>query len=83
VDALGARGVNPLRELTKRQMQVARAIAIDCLNSKAAAIELGITYRTVETHRMRILLKCGLSGGGRYNAIAQLARMMALAERGT
>lgn len=58
--------------LTHREMQVAKLVAVECLTSKAAAIWLGIGFRTVETYRTRIMFKLGVTG------IAALARYMAM-----
>lgn len=46
--------------ITRREFEVARAIAVDALTAKEAARRLGITERTVETHRTTILRKLGL-----------------------
>jgi two-component system response regulator FixJ len=57
-------------ELTPRERDIARRIG-DGQANKVAAAELGISVRTVELHRARILAKMGV------RAVAQLARMLA------
>jgi DNA-binding NarL/FixJ family response regulator len=52
---------------------VARLLAVECLTAKGVANRLGITARTVETHRTNIFKRLDIMGG-----IAELARMMAI-----
>jgi DNA-binding CsgD family transcriptional regulator len=59
--------------LTRRQAEVARLLAVECLTAKAIGRRLGITTRTVETHRTNIFNKLDITRG-----IAQFARMMAI-----
>lgn len=56
-------------ELTVRERQVARCIA-DGKANKVVAAELGISVRTAELHRARILQKMGV------RSLAQLVRML-------
>jgi len=58
-------------ELTPREREVARRIA-DGQANKVVASELGISVRTVELHRARILQKMGV------RSIAQLAKIMVM-----
>ncbi|MEM7728566.1 MAG: response regulator [Pseudomonadota bacterium] len=51
---------DPLAALTPREREVALAIA-DGKPNKIVAHELGISIRTVETHRARLMSKLGLS----------------------
>jgi DNA-binding NarL/FixJ family response regulator len=44
---------------TPREVEIIRLLALGKLNKQIAA-ELGITIRTVETHRAKIMLKLGL-----------------------
>jgi FixJ family two-component response regulator len=60
-----------LEHLSPREREVAEQIAVKCLTSKEAAAVLGISFRTVEVHRARILEKMGARN------IAQLARKLA------
>ena len=64
--------------LTPREAEVAYAIGVLCLNTKAAGLRLGLSPRTVETHRKAIFGKFGLAGGAQWNVTAQLARILAL-----
>ncbi len=56
-------------DLTEREREVAQRIA-DGQANKVVAIELGISERTVELHRARILQKMGV------RSLAQLVRMI-------
>lgn len=49
-----------LANLTEREREV-MMLAIDGLTSKEIALRLNISYRTVETHRTRLILKTGAS----------------------
>ncbi|MGB6229445.1 MAG: response regulator [Litorimonas sp.] len=51
---------DPLEALTPREREVALAVA-DGKPNKIVAHELGISIRTVETHRARLMSKLGLS----------------------
>lgn len=50
---------NPKAQLTPREVQIVGLLAAGQSNKEIAAL-LGITVRTVETHRARIMLKLGL-----------------------
>ncbi|MGQ0587169.1 MAG: response regulator transcription factor [Gammaproteobacteria bacterium] len=58
------------KELTPRERDIARRIGDGAAN-KVVAAELGISIRTVELHRARILQKMGV------RSVAQLAQMLA------
>jgi DNA-binding NarL/FixJ family response regulator len=49
----------PTGALTAREVEIVRLLAKGKVNKEIAAM-LGITVRTVETHRARIMLKLGL-----------------------
>ena len=66
--------MNPLFRLTEREQEVARLIAVECLTSKEAARSLGISFRTVETHRAEIFRRLNVRN------VAALARFIALAD---
>ncbi|MBI3191209.1 MAG: response regulator transcription factor [Pedosphaera parvula] len=51
----------PLSNLTQTQCEVLKLLARG-LTSKEMAVELGISFRTVENHRFRIAEKLGLKG---------------------
>lgn len=57
--------------LTKREHQVLMA-ALDGLDSAQTSQRLGISLRTVETHRTHIVAKCGVSN------MCDLFRILAL-----
>ena len=57
----GGRDVPPGEPLTPREREVLRCIARG-LSNKAAAAELEISVRTVETHRDNLMQKLGLRG---------------------
>jgi|ERR1700674_274656 len=50
---------HPRAQPTPRELEIIRLLAVGKPNKKIAA-ELGITLRTVETHRAKIMLKLGL-----------------------
>jgi DNA-binding NarL/FixJ family response regulator len=54
------RGIEPISELTSRELDVVRLVAADEPNKQIAA-ELGISERTARTHVFRILRKLHLS----------------------
>jgi FixJ family two-component response regulator len=60
-----------LEHLTSRESEVMKLV-IAGLTSKEIAIRLNISYRTVETHRTRLILKTGTS------SMLELARIVAL-----
>jgi DNA-binding NarL/FixJ family response regulator len=60
--------------LTAREAEVARLMAVECLTSKEIGRRLGLSFRTVECHRWRVLEKCGC------RTTVALARSMALRE---
>lgn len=60
---------NALSVLTPRELQVARALA-DGKANKIVAHELGVSVRTVETHRARLQSKLGIK------SLAELVRLM-------
>jgi FixJ family two-component response regulator len=60
-----------LESLTSREREVMK-LAIEGLTSKEIALRLSISYRTVETHRTRLILKTGTS------SMLELARIVAL-----
>ena len=60
-----------LESLTSREREVMK-LAVAGLTSKEIALRLGISYRTVETHRTRLILKTGTS------SMLELARIFAL-----
>ena len=66
------------RNLTDREIEVALLVAVECLSTKVAARRLGLSFRTIEVHRCRILAKLKLPGNQQWNATARLARMIAL-----
>ena len=70
--------MNWRRNLTAREIEVALLIAVECLTTKAAARHLGLSFRTIEVHRYRILAKLELPGNQQWNPTAQLVRMVAL-----
>lgn len=51
----------PSRELTRREQDIVRLVARG-RSSKQIAIELGLSYRTVEAHRSRIFVRLGVKG---------------------
>lgn len=57
--SLAAARENSQEEPTPRELEIIRLLAEGHANKKIAA-DLGITIRTVETHRARIMLKLGL-----------------------
>ena len=52
-------GASPLSRLSNREMEVLRRIA-DGLGSKEIAAELGLSHRTIETHRANLMRKLGV-----------------------
>jgi len=60
--------------LTAREAEVAQLMAVDCLSSKLIARRLGLSYRTVECYRQRVLWKMGV------HSTPELARLLALRE---
>jgi DNA-binding CsgD family transcriptional regulator len=60
--------------LTVREAEVCRLMAVDCLSSKLIARRLGLSFRTVECYRQRVLWKTGV------RSTAALARLLALRE---
>ena len=70
--------MNWRRNLTAREIEIALLIAVECLTTKAAARRLGLSFRTIETHRYQILIKLDLPGNQQWNPTAQLVRMVAL-----
>ncbi len=50
---------DPLHKLTRRELQVLRLIA-EGKNTQGIALQLGISPKTVETHRSRLMDKLGL-----------------------
>lgn len=61
--------VDPLRDLTPREREVAQHLA-DGKPNKVVAHELGMSVRTVETHRARIKSKLGIT------SLAELVRIV-------
>ena len=55
------------KPLSEREIQVLRGI-VEGKNNKAVAVDLGITERTVEGHRARLMLKLQL------NNVSELVR---------
>ncbi|MGB3455263.1 MAG: response regulator [Litorimonas sp.] len=60
---------DPLQVLTPREREVAEALSHGLAN-KAVAHELGLSVRTVETHRARLMSKLGIK------SVADLVRLM-------
>jgi len=60
---------SPLSQLSNRELEVLRRIA-DGLGSKEIAAELGVSPRTVETHRANLMRKLGVSKASRLVRIA-------------
>ena len=58
-------------KLSPREREIVQLVAIECRTSKEAGRLLGISFRTVETHRTHIYNKIGVRN------IAQLVRHMA------
>jgi two-component system, LuxR family, response regulator FixJ len=71
-DALEAEGV--LSRLTPRQAEIVDLIA-EGLTSKEIAVRLGMSFRTVDTHRARVMEKL------QVNSLAELLRLRLAAER--
>ena len=63
------------KELTPREREIAARIADGAANKKVAA-DLGISVRTAELHRARILQKMGV------RSVAQLVRMLVALKAG-
>jgi DNA-binding CsgD family transcriptional regulator len=63
-------------DLTRREEEVMRLVAVHCLTSKEAAQVLGISFRTVEIHRARVLEKM------KVRNVAELARQLATSPLG-
>ena len=55
------------KPLSEREIQVLRGV-VEGKNNKAVAVDLGITERTVEGHRARLMLKLQL------NNVSELVR---------
>ena len=49
-----------LRKLTKRELDILRSLELN-KNNEAAADELNLSIRTIETYRTRIMKKCGVT----------------------
>jgi len=62
-----------LHQLTQRELEVFREIGVG-LSSKTIAEKLGVSVRTVETHRHRISRKLGISGAALVNKATLLAQ---------
>jgi DNA-binding CsgD family transcriptional regulator len=58
-------------KLSPREQEIAQLVAIERHTSKEAARKLGISFRTVETHRMHIYNELGV------RTIAELASRLA------
>ena len=52
---------NPFEDLTPRELEVARALALGAKNSQIAE-NMKISVKTVDTHRSHILGKLGIHG---------------------
>jgi two-component system, LuxR family, response regulator FixJ len=63
-----------LEKLSPREREVVQLVAVECRSSKDAARVLGISFRTVESHRTNIYNKTGARN------IADLARQVAGAQ---
>jgi len=46
--------------LTPREIEVMHFVAVECLTSKQTARRMGLSYRTIQSHRASILGKTGL-----------------------
>lgn len=62
-----------LHQLTQRELEVFREIGVG-LSSKTIAEKLGVSVRTVETHRHRLSRKLGISGAALVNKATLLAQ---------
>lgn len=62
-----------LAELTPRENEVMRKVVAGCAN-KVVAADLGVSQRTVELHRARVMKKMGV------RSLAELVRLVARAE---
>ena len=60
-----------LAELTEREREVMRLV-VDGMTNKAAAAELGISEKTVEVHRARVMRK---TGARTFSALVRLGTM--------
>lgn len=65
--------ISRLERLTPREREVLRLL-MDGVESKAAALELGISRKTVDVHRMHILTKMGAG------SIVELVRLFSTAD---
>ena len=61
-----------LAELTEREREVMRLV-VDGMTNKAAAAELGISEKTVEVHRARVMRK---TGARTFSALVRLGLML-------
>jgi DNA-binding NarL/FixJ family response regulator len=72
------RPLGPAAEiLTRRQRQVVRLLASGSSNKQAGA-EIGISARTVESHRLRVMRKLGLENFSQLVLFAARERMVQL-----
>lgn len=74
-DAPGARPAGPGGELSEREVEVLRLIALGLTNTEISA-ELFVSKRTVETHRAHIQQKLGLRTRAELGAFAREARIL-------
>jgi RNA polymerase sigma factor (sigma-70 family) len=61
-----------LAELTEREREVMRLV-VDGMTNKAAAAELGISEKTVEVHRARVMRK---TGARTFSALVRLGLIL-------
>lgn len=66
-----------LADLTGREREVMRLI-VDGMTNKAAAAELGISEKTIEVHRARVMRKTGASS---FSALVRFSLMLADVDR--
>lgn len=52
---------NPPKRLTQREEEIVELLCRDCLNNGEIATKLGLSQKTVDTHRAHIMkkLRCG------------------------
>jgi two-component system response regulator NreC len=74
-DAPGARPAGPGGELSEREVEVLRLIALGLTNTEISS-ELFVSKRTVETHRAHILQKLGLRTRAELAAFARDAGIL-------
>ena len=69
-----ARGVSPQANLTAREADVLRLIALGYVNKEVAA-RLNLSIKTVEAHKSNAMNKNGHEKPGRHRALRHVARL--------